>query len=124
MNKNEWINYGDVNQFDGAIYVQRDDTCKGWRVVKTIFEYDRKVESRFIIEDLWIDNRIGQWIDKESVMRYIGMDNENFNHLIFMLGAIDYYGPQNFGSSEGKYYNEDGLIEELKKYGIPVLSKI
>jgi len=64
------------------------------------------------------------WINRKSVMRFIGMSEEAYDPVEFALGCVDYYSWDNFGAMDyGCSYNwqdvdRETIIKELKRYMI------
>jgi len=120
--KQTWENFGDVDPLEGGVYVQQDgDTT--YRVIKVEYWYDTEDDKPYRIADCYIDmdDIEGSWIEKDRVMSFIGMTEKDFDPIWFMLGAIDYYGPMNFGDDRfNTFLSEEEVLTQLKAYGIEV----
>ena len=110
-----YVNYGDKNFFERGRLVDNE---------KSEFEYYilccepyPNEEDLFQFGDCVVDLR-DSWIDKEGVMNYLGMDQENFDPLQFALGCLDYYSWDNFGAISYSYdwthMNKESVCEILK----------
>ena len=118
-NKREWENYGDVTPPEGGRYV-RSNGDGSYNVVEVaqVYEYDRDTGyqvAHYMIDTSDIED---SWIDKEDVMSFIGMTEATFDPIWFLLGAVDYYGWENFGE-EGhpETLTEEEVYNTLKKSG-------
>lgn len=102
-------NYGDVNPLEhGGIWVKRES--------KNEYEILKNNPETNTLYDLLVDIT-DSWIEKDSVMSFIGMTEENFNPLQFAIGCTDYYSPENFGNTY-KYETQNELIDMLFARGI------
>ena len=113
-----WENYGDVTPAQGGCYVK--EFIPGvYDVVKVVFVYDVEDDKPFIVESLQfdVDDFEGGWIEKDEVMSYLGMTEEDFDPIQFGLGAIDYYGSANFGGDYQGFLTEDEMLDRLKSIG-------
>ena len=118
MNNTNWKNFGDVNPLDhGGIWVQKEsETC--YRIVKFYPEESEENPSQF--QSLYVDIS-EKWIEKESVMDYIGMTEKDFDPIQYAIGCTEYYSCQNFGCYQPENFKTiEDVKEELEKYGITV----
>lgn len=113
----KWENFGDVNPIEhGGIFVKKDieinsDTC--YYIVKNVYDEDGE---KHILYDLYIDIS-DDWIEKESVMDYIGMTKENFDPIFYAIGCTEYYNYLEFQGDRTEC-NEEELKRELSKRNI------
>ena len=60
------------------------------------------------------------WIDRESVMRFIGMSETTFDPVEFAIGCLNYYNWENFGAMNYAYdwtqMDRESIKEHLKHY--------
>lgn len=92
---------------------------------KNFFEYGRLVEevenTETVFNILVCDSYSGEddWIDRQAVMSYIGMTDQNFDIVQYALGCIDYYGILEFGG-ESYLYDCNNMtmtdIQDILKY--------
>lgn len=108
-----YINFGDKNFFELGILVdaEHNDT-----EIKILYcrPYDDE-EDLFLFADCEVDTTDG-WIDKESVMEYLGMTENNFDVIQFAIGCVEYYGVENFSSPYNGYQFTRAEIEKQLKY--------
>ena len=96
MMKKEWTNYGDVTPQEGGRYLKEfTPGCYDVAAVVYFDDVDKYIIDRYQIDIADIDE---SWIDKKDVMSFLGMTEEDFDPIWFLLGAVDYYGSANFGS--------------------------
>lgn len=107
--QNSYENYGDVNPLDhGGIWVKQITETQ-YEIIKNIPETNELFDMSIDITD--------NWIEKEGVMSFIGMDEQSFDPVWYAIGCTDYYSPENFGSIY-KMESEKELIEFLNARGI------
>jgi len=105
----DFINYGDVNPLDhGGIWVKE--------INEAVFEIVKNIPETKELYYLEVDIT-DTWIEKEGVMSFIGMTEEEFNPVWYAIGCTDYYSPENFGSIY-KMETQTELIEFLNARGI------
>lgn len=113
--KQKWENYGDVTPQEGGRYLHKnEDDSYDVIEVKYLYDDDKFIIDRYMID---LDDIGGSWIEKESVLSFIGMTGKDFHPLFFMLGAVDYYGTENFGGQDNIFYTEEEMLSELEKLG-------
>ena len=57
------------------------------------------------------------WIEKQSVMDFIGMTEETYDKIQYAVGCIEYYGVDNFtGGFMGQTLTAGGVKRELDYY--------
>jgi len=116
MTNAQWKAYGDINPLDhGGIWVQKEsESC--YRIVK--FYPEESEENSSQLMDLYVDIT-DSWIEKDSVMSYIGMTEEDFDPIQYAIGCTEYYSCANFGCYQPETFNtRDEVITELAKYDI------
>jgi hypothetical protein len=98
-----YINYGDVNflEYGGCLIEERTDT--EYNVIY-LRPYDE--DDLYQCAELTVDIT-DKWIDKDAVMKFGGMTEENFNPIHFAIDCIDYYGPEEFGADGSWGYQKD-----------------
>lgn len=109
-----YINYGDKNFYEwGNLVEEHSDTefsvliCRQYGDTNEYFQFG---ECSVDITD--------EWIDRKSVMSYIGMTEEGFDAVQFALGCIDFYGADNFsifalGGKDWRYCTQEDIQEVL-----------
>lgn len=109
-----YINYGDRNFFEHGILVDAEHSDAEINILYCR-PFDDE-ENKFLFADCMVDIT-DNWIDKRSVMDYIGMTEENFDIAWFAVGCIDYYGVENFSSPyDGYEFTQEEIKEKLKYY--------
>lgn len=115
MKSDQYTNYGDVNPLDyGGIWVKYLGNNEYDIIQNTP---DEEKENNQSVYDLTV-NITDSWIERKLIMSYIGMTEENFDPLEYAIGCINYYAPENFGSSYNMSTEE--LIDFLKARNIEV----
>jgi hypothetical protein len=105
----DYENFGDVNPLDhGGIWVKQ--------INKTEYEIIKNIPETLEIYNMSIDIT-DSWLEKDSVMSYLGMTERDFDPLWFAIGCTDYYGVLNFGEIY-KMESEKELMEFLTARGI------
>lgn len=107
-----WENYGDRNFFECGLLVNTD-----YSEIKTEFQilYCRPysdVADKYLFSECVVDIT-DNWIDKEAVMSYIGMSENDFDSIPYAIGCIYYYGYSNFNSYS--LYGTTKSKREIKK---------
>ena len=109
----KYINYGDVNPIEhGGIFVLQESETS-FRIVKNEFDGSKK----HYLFDLHIDIS-DTWIDKESVLSYIGMTELDFDPVQYAIGCTEYYSYLEFGGNAEVYATKKELIAAYAEYGI------
>lgn len=103
-------NYGDVNFFEYGRLVQKESETE-YRIIVCDPYQDQEDKYQFTKALIDITD---SWIDKESVMNYGDMTEENFDPIHFALDCISYYGAQNFGIVFD--VSKETIIENLDEY--------
>ena len=101
-------NYGDVNFLEYGLLLEEQSENQFNFIVCRPFS---DCENKYQYCDGYIDIS-DNWIDKESVMDYIGME-EKFDRIQFAIGCIEYYNLENFGTVNNDYTKEE-VIENIK----------
>ena len=87
-----FVNYGDVNFFEYGCLVDIESNTE-FRIM-----YCRPVDDsdgKYAFGDCYVDIE-DSWINKEDVMSYIGMTEDDFNPIEYAIGCIEFYGMDNF----------------------------
>lgn len=109
-----YINHGDVDFFEYGVLVDSEHSDTEVEILYCR-PYDDE-EDKFLFADCTVDIT-DSWIDKKSVMEYIGMTEENFDVIQFAIGCIEYYGVENFSSPyDGYQFSRKEIEERLKHY--------
>lgn len=90
-----YINYGDRNFFELGTLVDAEHSDTEIKILYCR-PYD-VAEDLYLFADCTVDTT-DNWIDKKSVMEYIGMTEETFNIIQFAISCVEYYGVDNFSS--------------------------
>ena len=102
-------NYGDVNFLEYGLLIEEQSENQFNFIVCRPFS---DCENKYQYFDGYIDIS-DSWIDKESVMNYIGMEENKFDRIQFAIGCIEYYNLENFGTVNNDYTKEE-VIENIK----------
>lgn len=107
-----YINYGDKNFFEYGCLVdfEHSDTD-----IKVLYCMPFAEEDMYLFADCEV-NTEDSWINRKSVMDYVGMTEETFDVIQFAIGCIDYYGVENFSSPYDGYQFTRKEIEKKLKY--------
>lgn len=109
-----YINHGDKNFFEYGVLVDAEHSDTEINIL-----YCRPfddAEDQYFFADCIVDVT-DTWINKKSVMDYIGMTEENYNNIQFAIGCIEYYGAENFSdSSMGYQFTRKEIEDQLKYY--------
>lgn len=108
-------NYGDVNFLEYGILVEEEKENEIYNMI--ICRPYSDVENKYIYGLCYVDIT-DNWIEKDKVMNYIGMTEENFEPIQFAIGCTEYYSLEDFGLFGNDYTKEEILqdMEELKSY--------
>lgn len=100
-------NYGDVNFLDyGGCLIDTEHSDTEFDVIY-LQPYDDE-EGIYQCAELTVDIT-DSWIDREAVMKFGGMAEDDFNPIHFAEDCIDYYGPENFGADSSWGYKYDWM---------------
>jgi hypothetical protein len=115
----KWNAYGDVNPLIyGGTWVKKESDTN-YRVVKFYpneGEYNQEIFGE--IQNLYVDIS-SNWIEKDEVMSYIDMSENNFNPELYAIACTDYYSVLNFGDEyDLKKLNEEEVLKTLNSLGI------
>lgn len=109
-----YINHGDVNFFEYGVLVDAEHSDTEIKIL-----YCRPfddAEDKFFFADCAVDID-DEWINRQAVMDYIGMTEDNFNNIDFAVGCVEYYGAENFSSPyEGYEFTRAEIESKLKYY--------
>lgn len=109
-----FINFGDRNFFEYGILIDSEHSDTEFKIL-----YCRPfddAENLFYFADCEV-NITENWLDKKSIMEYIGMTEENFDAALFAVGCVEYYGAENFSSPyDGYMFTAEEIKERLKYY--------
>lgn len=103
-------NYGDVNFFEYGRLVQKESETE-FRIIVCDPYQDQEDKYQFTKALIDITD---SWIDKERVMNYGDMTEENFDPILFALDCISYYGAHEFGIVFD--LSKEQIIENLDEY--------
>lgn len=107
--ENKFKNYGDVNPLDhGGIWVKQINNHT-FEVIRNIPETNEVYNMEVDITD--------SWIEKEEVLSFTGMTEENFDPIWYAFSCTQYYGVENFGNSY-EYKSRNEVIDHLINLGI------
>ena len=115
-----YINYGDRNFFDYGMLVDSEHYEHEYDMLYCR-PYDDE-EDLFQFAQIHV-NPNDSWIDRAAVMKFIGMTEETYDELMFAIGCVDYYGPDDFGAYAMGYSGFDwqradraSIEKELRHY--------
>lgn len=108
-------NYGDVNFLEYGLLVEEEKKNEIYKMIICRLYSDK--ENKYIYGSCYVDIT-DSWIEKNEVMDYIGMSEENFEPIQFAIGCIEYYSLEYFGLFGNDYTKEEIIedMEELKNY--------
>lgn len=109
-----YINYGDKNFFEYGVLVDAEHSDTEIKILYCR-PYD-DTEDQYFFADCAVDIS-EDWINKNIIMEFIGMNEENFDAIQFAIGCIEYYGAENFSSLYNGYnFTAEEIKERLKYY--------
>lgn len=110
-----YINYGDYNFFEYGVLVDSEHSDTEINILYCR-PYD-DTENEYLFADCTVDIT-NSWINKDSVMNYIGMTEKNFDKIQYAIGCIEYYGTENFKDYYRSMDNatREEIEEQLKHY--------
>lgn len=111
-----YLNYGDVDFFEHGRLV--DDQSSDTEIKILACEPYSDTEDLYQFGNCVVDFT-DTWIDRDAVMTFIGMTEEDFDPVRFALGCMDYYSWDNFGADHYFAYNwlrmkKESICEILK----------
>ena len=114
-----YINYGDYNFFEYGMLVDSEHDAFGYDMLYCRPYCDE--EDLFQFARLYVCPN-DTWIDRKAVMSYIGMTEEDFDEIMFAIGCVDYYGPEEFGAIDAlapydwRRMDRASIEEQLRHY--------
>lgn len=90
-----FVNYGDVNFFERGVLVDSEHSDTEFRMIRCL-PYDDE-EDKYQFNDGMLVDITDSWIDRKSVMAFLGMTENTFDPIQFAIGCTDYYSWDNFG---------------------------
>lgn len=87
--------FGDKNFLDGGILLWKDPVCNTAFYLLRCDPFS-DCDDRFRFGRLYVDIS-DSWIDRDTVMDFIGMTKETFSPEAFAVGCTDYYSWEEFG---------------------------
>ncbi len=106
-----YVNYGDKDFFERGILVNSEHSDTEFDIL-VCNPYDGE-EDLYQFGECSVDIT-DDWIDKQAVMDFLGMDSNSFNPVEYALGCIDYYGIENFGACNYAYDYAHMRKEDIK----------
>lgn len=106
-----YINYGDKNFFERGRLVDSEHSDSVLDIL-VCDPYDDE-EDLYQFGECSVDIT-DDWIDKQAVMDFLGMDSDSFNPIEYALGCIDFYGMENFGATNYTYDFAHMTKEDIK----------
>ena len=111
-----FVNYGDVDFFEYGVLVESDSTDTEVHIIYCVPSSDE--ENMFFFANCIVDTD-DDWIEREDVMKFNGMNSEEFDPIRFAIGCIEYYGAENFSSPyDGYTFNREEIEEMLENMGV------
>lgn len=111
-----FVNYGDRDFFECGVLVDADHSDTEFPIL-----YCRPIddeEDMYFFADCEVDIE-DSWIDREDVMKFNGMNHDEFDPISFTIGCIEYYGAENFSSPfDGYTFNREEIESKLKNHWI------
>lgn len=110
-----YANYGDLDFFEYGILVKPESET-AFNILHCVPVTDS--DGKYMFSDCYIDID-DSWIDKQAVMSFIDMNDQEFDNILYAIGCIEYYGTYEFtGGYEKPLMNKEEIKNELKLYGI------
>lgn len=95
-----YINYGDKNFFEKGVLVDNEHSDTVFQII--ICNPYSDEENLYQFGEVEVDIT-DSWIDRKSVMDYIGMTEDKFDPIQYAIGCIEYYGAAEFGAISYAY---------------------
>ena len=109
-----YINYGDKDFFELGTLVDSEHSDTEIKILYCR-PYDDE-ENLYLFADCIVDIE-DSWIDKKSIMDFLGMTENTFDSIQYAIGCIEYYGVENFSDSYNGYqFTMEEIKEQLKYY--------
>lgn len=109
-----YINYGDKNFFECGILVDAEHSDTEIKILYCR-PFDDE-EDLFLFADCKVDVN-DSWIERKTIMDFMGMAEEGFDVIQFAIGCVEYYGVENFSSPYNGYrFTRKEIEESLKHY--------
>ena len=108
-----FINHGDRDFFEYGILVDAEHSDTEIKILYCR-PYDDE-DDLFLFADCTVDIN-DSWIDREAVMSYVGMSEDDIDAVQFAIGCVEYYGVENFSSPYNGYQFSRKEIEEQLRY--------
>lgn len=108
-------NYGDKNFLEYGVLVEEEKENETYNMI--ICRPYSDMENKYVYGLCYVDIT-DSWIEKNEVMDYIGMSEENFEPIQFAIGCTEYYGLENFGLFFNDYtkgYTKEEIIEDMEE---------
>ena len=107
-------NYGDINFFEYGVLVEEKKKDKIYNIIlcRPYFDDDNVFQYGQVTIDI-----TENWLDKNQIMDYIGITENNFDPIQFAIGCTEYYNLVNFGLYKSDYTKEE-IKEDLRNYEI------
>lgn len=95
MNKALWTNYGDVNPMEhGGTWVMSDEEKNG-KAFKGCYYIVKFDPDTMEVVNCWVEVK-DDWINRKSVMDYVGMTEDNYDEIRYAIACFEYYGYHEF----------------------------
>ena len=99
-----FINYGDRNFFENGMLVDTEHSDCEFQILYCRPYADEQDKYQFAelnidLTDQWLTER------QTEVLQYIGQTNISDDPVRFAIGAVEYFGPENFGAASNYAYN-------------------
>lgn len=109
---NNYVNYGDVSQFDGGLWIKQDDDIENYYHFVTCNISD----GQYLITDGMADLK-DAWINWKGVFNCCDID-ENSSDIKKVASLIFYYACENFGGTLQIFDTRGQARKEINSYGI------
>lgn len=111
-----FVNYGDFNFFEFGILVDMEHSETEFSILYCR-PFDDE-EDQYLFADCLVSIE-DNWINRNDVMSYLGMDAEDFDAVQFAIGCVMFYGVENFSNPyEGYVFTKEEVKEKLRSYQI------
>lgn len=107
-----YLNFGDKNFFEDGILVDTEHSDTVFPMLLCLPYPDE--ENLYQFGDVEVDTK-DTWIDRESVLSYIGMTEADYDPIAYAIGAASYYSWENFGANSYAYDWQHMTKEEISE---------
>ena len=107
-----YLNFGDKNFFEYGVLVDTEHSDTVFPMLLCLPYPDE--EDIYQFGDIQVDTE-ETWIDRESVLSYIGMTEADYDPIQYAIGCACYYSWDEFGANSFTYNWQRASKEEICK---------